>query len=64
LNVIAWERYVAVQKWMNYNLIITNGRLKKIAIATWLSALFPTVANYIMQVVFRDGAILSSIAAG
>ena len=34
LTVIAWERYVAVQKWMDYKLIITNGRLKKIAVGT------------------------------
>ena len=37
LIVIAWERYVAVQKWMDYKLIITNDRLKKIAIGTWFS---------------------------
>ena len=29
LIVIAWERYVAVQKWMEYKLIITSDRLKK-----------------------------------
>ena len=34
LTIIAWERYVAVQKWMDYRRIITNGRLKKIAIGT------------------------------
>ena len=32
LIIIAWERYVAVQKWKDYKLIITNRRLKKIAI--------------------------------
>ena len=32
LTIIAWERYVAIQKWMDYKLIITNGRLKKISI--------------------------------
>jgi len=44
LTVIAWERYVAVQKWMDYKRIISNGRLRKIAIGTWLSALFVTAA--------------------
>ena len=34
LTIIAWERYLAVQKWKDYKLIITNGRLKKIAIGT------------------------------
>ena len=46
LTIIAFERYVAVQKWMDYKLIITNGRLKKIAIVTWLSALFPTAVYF------------------
>ena len=31
LTIIAWERYVAVQKWMDYKLIITSVRLRKIA---------------------------------
>ena len=30
LTIIAWERYVAVQKWMDYKLIITNDRVKKL----------------------------------
>ena len=47
LIAIAWERYVAVQKWMDYKRIITNDRLKKIAIGTWLSTLFPTIANFL-----------------
>ena len=34
LTVIAWERYVAVQKCMDYKVIITNGRLKKIVFGT------------------------------
>ena len=34
LTIIAWERYVAVQKWRDYKRIITNGLLKKIAIFT------------------------------
>jgi len=51
LTIIAWEKYEAVQKWMNYKLIITSDRLKKIAIVTWLSALFPTVAYVSVAVV-------------
>lgn len=34
LTIIAWERYLAVQKWKEYKMIIKNGRLKKIAIGT------------------------------
>ena len=65
LTVIAWERYVAVQKWMDYKLIITNGRLKKIAIGTWLSALFPMVASFFTTIVAtgdRARTILEGVA--
>ena len=54
LTVIAWERYVAVQKCMDYKAIITNGRLKKIVIGIWLSALFPAVAGVITNMVIMD----------
>ena len=63
LTIIAWERYVAVQKWKDYMLIITNGRLKKIAIGTWLSALFPVVASFFTTLVFMGNrSILEGIA--
>ena len=64
LTLVAWERYVAVQKWMNYKLIITNGRLKKIAIATWLSALFLSVAHFITIVAVVDRRILNGVLTG
>ena len=61
LTIIAWERYVAVQKWMDYKLIITSGRLKKIAIGIWLSALFPAVAYFSMAVVSGDRLVLKGV---
>ena len=64
LTIIAWERYVAVQKWMEYKLIITNDRLKKVAIGTWLSALFPTVAYFSLTVVSGDHIIVNGIFTG
>jgi len=64
LTIIAWERYVAVQKWMDYKLIITNGRLKKIAIGAWLSALFPTAAYLALTVVVVDRIVLDGVLTG
>ena len=64
LTIIAWERYVAVQKWMDYKQIITNGRLKKIAIGAWLSVIFPTVAYYTTTLVVADRRILNRIMTG
>ncbi|XP_078381389.1 5-hydroxytryptamine receptor 1B-like [Oculina patagonica] len=58
LTIIAWERYVAIQKWKDYKVIVTNGRLKKLAIAAWLSALFAAVPILIMSVVDVDHKIV------
>jgi len=64
LTIIAWERYVAIQKWMDYKLILTNDRLKKIAIGTWLSAIFPATANFITTAVVVDPRILNGFLTG
>jgi len=60
LTIIAWERYVAVHRWMHYKAIIKNERLKKIVIAAWLSALFPSAANFIVTVVRVDHRIVNA----
>ena len=39
LTMIAWERYVAIRKWIDYRLIVTRSRLKKLAIIAWVSAI-------------------------
>ena len=64
VTIIAWERYVAVQKWMEYKLIITNGRLKKIAIGTWLSALFPTATYFATRINVVDRRISINVVTG
>ena len=40
LTMMAWERYVAIRKWMNYKNILTKGRLKTLATVSWLLAIF------------------------
>ena len=37
---IAWERYLAIRKWMNCKNIATKSRLKKLATFSWLFAIF------------------------
>jgi len=64
LTIISWERYVAVQKWKDYKRIITNGRLKKIAIGTWLCAFFPAAAYFAMAAVSGDPTILRNVLTG
>ena len=40
LTVIAGERYMAIQKWMDYRIKVTKERLKNLAIAVWLFSVF------------------------
>ena len=54
LTMVAWERYVAIQKWMDYKVIVTRRRLKKLAIFAWLSAIFATLPVFIMAMVGVD----------
>ena len=39
LIVVAWERYIAITKWIDYRVIVTSSRLKKLAIVAWLAAI-------------------------
>ena len=55
---------MAVQKWMDYKLIITNGRLKEIAIGTWLSESFPAAAYFSMAVVSGNRTVLKGVLTG
>ena len=38
LALVAWERYVAIRKWRDYRVIVTKGRLEKLATIAWISA--------------------------
>ena len=40
LTLIVWERYVAIRKWIDYKVIVTRGRLTKLAIVAWVLAAF------------------------
>ena len=37
LNVVAWERYVAIRKWMDYRTVVRGNRLKTMVIIAWLA---------------------------
>ena len=51
LTVIAWERYVAIRKWMHCKVIVTKDRMRKLAIMAWLLAVFATSPLIVMTVV-------------
>ena len=48
LTLIAWERYVAIRKWIDYKAIITRGRIKNLAIVAWLLAAFTSYPPLVM----------------
>ena len=51
LSLIAWERYVAIQKWMDYRSIVTRSRVKKLAIGAWIAALLTTLPQILLVAV-------------
>ena len=54
LTMVAWERFVAVRKWVDYKVIVTKRRLLKIAIFAWLSAILTRLPLYITVVTSAD----------
>ena len=53
LIVIAWERNIAVTKWIDYRVIVTSSRLKKLAILAWMAAILVSLP---LAVMFGVGA--------
>ena len=50
LTVIAWERYVAIGEWANYKVIVTRGRVKKLARIAWLLAVLTPIPPSAMKI--------------
>ena len=61
---IAWERHVAIQKWMDYKVIVTSGRVKKLAIACWLLTIFLTFPALVMPLTDVDHKVVEIRHAG
>ena len=47
LTMIAWERYVAIRKWIDYKVMVTKGRMKKLAIVAWVLAIVTVSPQFI-----------------
>ena len=54
LTLIAWERYVAIQKWKEYKSIVTKSRLNKFSIIAWVSAIFMVLPDIILVTVVNE----------
>ena len=51
LTFIAWERYVAIQKWREYKSIVTKSRLNKLGITAWVSGTFMVLPDIVLPTV-------------
>ena len=61
LTMIAWERYIAIRKWMDYKGIVTKGRLKMLAMIAWVLSIGGVSSAFIsMTVVGGDGLLLAA----
>ena len=60
LTAIAWERYVAIRKCVEYKIIVTKGRLKRLAMVVWLAAIITTFPVLIMEQMGIDSKFLKS----
>ena len=63
LTFIAWERYVAIQKWREYKSIVTKSRLNKFSIIAWVSATFMVLPDIILLTVVNADDRLNLAAA-
>ena len=50
LTVIAWERCVAINKWMDYKVIVTRNRVKKYARIAWILAVLSPIPPSTMKI--------------
>ena len=63
LTLIAWERYVAIQKCVEYKSIVTKSQLNKFSIIAWVSATFMVLPDIILLTVVNADDRLNLAAA-
>ena len=61
LIAIAWERYIAIVKWMDYKVIVTRNRLPKLAIIAWLASVLTVIPVATAEGVGTDAQIVEAL---
>ena len=54
LTVVAWESFVALRKWMHYNVIMAKQRIIKFAIFAWFLTIFTWLPLYVMTFAIEE----------
>ena len=62
LTLIAWERYVAVQKWKDYKAILTRSRVKKLAIGAWFASLLTMLPHTVALAFDPNSKFLTTVS--
>ena len=72
LTAIAWERYTAIVKWMDYKVMVTRNRLTNLAIIAWLASVFTVLPvsitigfglnSQIVEILFIIGTVFLTVA--
>ena len=60
LAAIAWERHVAIRRWVAYKIIVTKARQKTLAILAWLAAIVITFPALVMELIGIDIKVLKA----
>ena len=60
LAAIAWERYVAIRRWVDYKIIVTKARLKTLAILAWFAAIVIAFPALVMELMGIDIKVLKA----
>ena len=64
LTAIAWERYAVIVKWIDYKVIVTRTRLKKLAAIAWFGSVFTVVPPLLTEVAVGDNEIIENFFIG
>ena len=59
LTMIAWERYMAIRKWIDHKVMVTRSFTKKMAIVAWILAIVTVSPPHFITLMMRENDIFS-----
>jgi len=59
LTMIAWERYMAIRKWIHHKVIVTRSLTKKLAIIAWILTIVTLSPPHFITLMRRENDIFS-----
>ena len=59
LTMIAWERYMAIRKWIDHKVMVTRSLTKKMAIVAWILAIVTVSPPHFITLMMRENDIIN-----